>query len=581
MRSRTFWSIAVMVAGGAVSIVQGVGTHGGFGGHGQAGGNRGGNRGDGGRQVQRPNISVPSQAPHRPAAGNIQRPNRPAQRPEGNRPNRPGGEAMQRPQNRPSIQHPSGGLKPSGRPGNGNLGLGANRPTTLPGNVGGARPGNRPNNDLPNINGRPGGGRPGDLVKPGNRPDVSLPGVGGLPGGVRPGNRPDNSLTNVGGRPGLGRPGEPGRPGLPGGRPGDPGRPGLPGGRPGAGDLGDFLGMQRPIGPGNRPGGERPPIVNRPEINRPQINRPINIGSGNTIINQRPSWANINNTTIHSINNQWQSAIVARPANPALGLYNWGQYHPARIGYWNGWATGVRTHWRWHNYHNVWFGAAWWNRYPYAVGGWHYYYRFNAYPSNYWWSVPAWPALTHWFVWNSAPAAVWQQPIYYDYGQGGNVTYQDNRVYIAGNEVASAKEFAQSAAVLATVSPPANEAEAEKAEWMALGTFAVSAAEKEVEPSRVLQLAVNKEGVIAGTLFNQQTDKAYAVQGQVDKETQRVAFRVGDSEEIVAETGLYHLTQDEAPVLMHFGTDKVENYLLVRLENSEPAGKPSAATPDK
>jgi hypothetical protein len=48
-----------------------------------------------------------------------------------------------------------------------------------------------------------------------------------------------------------------------------------------------------------------------------------------------------------------------------------------------------------------------------------------------------------------------------------------------------------------------------------------------------------------------------------------VAFRVGESEDIIVETGLYNLTQNEAPVLVHFGTDIVENYLLVRLESPE------------
>jgi hypothetical protein len=48
-----------------------------------------------------------------------------------------------------------------------------------------------------------------------------------------------------------------------------------------------------------------------------------------------------------------------------------------------------------------------------------------------------------------------------------------------------------------------------------------------------------------------------------------VAFRIGESENIVVETGLYNLTQEEAPALVHFGTEKVEDWLLVRLEASE------------
>src|SRR5262249_32860937 len=120
-----------------------------------------------------------------------------------------------------------------------------------------------------------------------------------------------------------------------------------------------------------------------------------------------------------------------------------------------------------------------------------------------------------------------------------------------------------------TVPPPKSQAEAEKAQWMALGTFAVATNQKDADPSRVIQLAVDKQGIISGVLYNKDTDAAQTVQGQVDKQTQRVAFRIGDASNIVVESGLYNLTQEQAPVLVHFGADKVEQYLLVRLKQSE------------
>lgn len=182
----------------------------------------------------------------------------------------------------------------------------------------------------------------------------------------------------------------------------------------------------------------------------------------------------------------------------------------------------------------------------------------------------------NWFTW-SPPPTVWAQPIYYDYGQGGNVVYENNVVYVNGQQVASADEFAQSAAALATVPPPASEEEAEQVEWMALGTFAVASDQKDVDPTRVVQLAVSREGYISGTLYNTQTDQAQSVQGQVDRDTQRVAIRVGEDEDIVAETGLYNLTQEEAPLLVHFGSDKVETWLLVRLDEPEDDAEDASA----
>jgi len=45
---------------------------------------------------------------------------------------------------------------------------------------------------------------------------------------------------------------------------------------------------------------------------------------------------------------------------------------------------------------------------------------------------------------------------------------------------------------------------------------------------------------------------------------------------VVAETGLYNLTNDEVPVLVHFGADRVEDRTLVRLKQPEEQGQPSA-----
>jgi hypothetical protein len=377
---------------------------------------------------------------------------------------------------------------------------------------------------------------------------------------VATGNRPGNNIPGGGNRPGINLPNRPG------------------GQRPSPGDIGDFLGMNRPVtlpaNIGNRPGIDlpnRPGGGNRPGIdlpnrpgggNRPKINWPNkgDINIGNNVINNRPAWVNIDNDRIININNRWNNQIG--------GLHNWQNRYPDRMSYWNRWGDDVRHHWgHYHDCHN-WFRPDWWQGHHHGFAGWHYYNQFNNYPWSYWWSVPTFTSCVSWFNW-AAPSGVWTQPIYYDYGAGGNVSYENNTVYVNGAQVATADEFAQSAARLATIPPPTNEEVAAKAEWLPLGTFAVAADEKDVDPSRAIQLAVSKEGVISGTLYNTQSDQAQTVQGRVDKQTQRVAFRVGESEDIIVETGLYNLTQNEAPVLVHFGTDIVENYLLVRLESPE------------
>jgi hypothetical protein len=277
------------------------------------------------------------------------------------------------------------------------------------------------------------------------------------------------------------------------------------------------------------------------------------------VINRRPQWANLNVTQINNINNRWRGGLDH--------MYNWRDRYPNRWNYWRGWGNRVRAGWPYRGYRG-WFTTSWWNIHYHPLAGWHYHFSRYHYPPSYWWGVPTWAAVSSWFTW-TRPGVVWAQPIYYDYGPGGNVVYQNNSVYVGGQQVASAADFAMSAADLATVAPPPTPEAAEDVQWMALGTFAISSNEKETDPSRVVQLAVDKDGIISGTLFNTQTNDSETIQGRVDKETQRVAMRIGDKENIVAETGLYNLTQDEAPMLVHFGPDKTEDWLLVRLEDSQ------------
>lgn len=541
-------------------------------------GKGGGNRGGPSRGGPSRGGAKPSARPSRPSTPNLggnrptSRPSsRPGSRPSASRPavSRPSAQRPTRPStsrpstSRPQVNQPSGGIKPSMRPGS--RPSTPTRPSTKPA----PRPGTRPDTSRPST--RPGTTSPGISSRPSTQDRPSVPDLGGgKPNRPVGGNRPDINLPNRpgGDRPGANLPNRPGgsRPDRPSGN--LPNRPGG-GGRPDAGDVGDFLGMDKPLRPGgNRPGGagDRPGIANRPGVgNRPSIgDRPnfgdINVGDiniGNKVINNRPTWANIDRNQINNINNRWQNQIG--------GMHNWGNRHPDRINYWSGWGDGVRSHR--HHQHYDYFSPNWWSQHSHGFGGWHYSVHFHDHSPSYWWSIPTFAACTSFFNWGASN--VWSQPVYYDYGQGGNVVYENSVVYINGEQVASADEFAQSAAALASVPPPASEEEAAQAEWMPLGTFAVARDPQDVDPNTVIQLAVSKQGIISGTLYNTKTDQAYTVQGQVDQETQRVAFRIGESDDIVIESGLYNLTQQDAPVLVHFGTDQVENWLLVRLENPD------------
>ena len=84
-----------------------------------------------------------------------------------------------------------------------------------------------------------------------------------------------------------------------------------------------------------------------------------------------------------------------------------------------------------------------------------------------------------------------------------------------------------------------------------------------------MQLAISKEGIIAGTLQNTATDGADEVEGMIDRESGRAAWaRVGDDWPIM-ETGIANLTEDDAPALLHFEDGQSQQWLMVRLEEPE------------
>lgn len=245
-----------------------------------------------------------------------------------------------------------------------------------------------------------------------------------------------------------------------------------------------------------------------------------------------------------------------------------------RADYWNRWGGNVRSSFRWGS--SPYYTNQWWSGRNliglglgnYAIGGvnsdwWGYQPWGNNYPSSYWWGRPRWNSFYTWF-----PNYGWNRPYYYDYGYGGNVVYRDNRVFVSGQYVGTVADYAASAADLAYIDPHTIEPTPADG-WKPLGTFSVAISQDEQNPPRVMQLAVNQQGLISGTIYNRTSDKLYTVQGRVDKYTQRVAFTIGNDPNVVLETGLYNLTVDETPVLVHFNESRAATYLFVRLD--EPA----------
>src|SRR5262249_54019741 len=144
----------------------------------------------------------------------------------------------------------------------------------------------------------------------------------------------------------------------------------------------------------------------------------------------------------------------------------------------------------------------------------------------------------------------WTQPVYYNYGE--NVYYDDGQVYYGDQVVASADEYAQQAQAIAQSVPA--DANPAPEDWMPLGIFAVTQDGEDAseQPTMFLQLAVSKQGIIAGQFQNTANNTVKTVEGMVDKETQRAAWTAEGQTRPLMETGIGNLTQDSAGVLVHF-----------------------------
>ena len=203
------------------------------------------------------------------------------------------------------------------------------------------------------------------------------------------------------------------------------------------------------------------------------------------------------------------------------------------------------------------FTPQWWKDHPnMAQAYWQNMGKYQ-YARNHWWRPATWAVLGGWVAGSS-----WDSPAYYDYGEG--VYYEDEQVYMNGKKVASAEEYYKQASDIATSAPSTQAAETE---WLPLGVFAISR-DQATDSNALLQLAVDKDGVIAGTYYNTATNITRPVKGKVDKKTQRAAWTFGDGKntDIIMETGVFNLTQDQTEALVHFGNEKTQQWLLVRLD---------------
>ena len=206
----------------------------------------------------------------------------------------------------------------------------------------------------------------------------------------------------------------------------------------------------------------------------------------------------------------------------------------------------------------------------------HDYMRHHGPIRDFWTDHPGWAAWRisqpyHWATWGAVTDWVgygWTEP--HDYAYGENVYYQDDSVYYGDQVVSTAQDYALQAEHIVQQTP---ETAAADAAWLPLGVFALTADGQATgpSPSLFLQLAISKEGVIAGTFYNATTNMTQTIEGMADKATQRVAWSVQGQSWPIMETGIANLTEDSSPALIHFADGQTQQWLIVRLEEP-PSG---------
>lgn len=167
-----------------------------------------------------------------------------------------------------------------------------------------------------------------------------------------------------------------------------------------------------------------------------------------------------------------------------------------------------------------------------------------------WWGAATAIGIGSWLGWQA-------QPYYYGYNDGYYGPAEYNSSYSEMNY---------------QVSPQQNMAEANVTggNWMPLGVFSISNGSKdEITPNMFLQLALNKDGTISGTFYNTTTNEVYELEGEVDSSTKRAFWKIVDNKDSpVVETGIYNLTQDIVPILIHFSNGLTQNKVLIRVNNA-------------
>lgn len=162
------------------------------------------------------------------------------------------------------------------------------------------------------------------------------------------------------------------------------------------------------------------------------------------------------------------------------------------------------------------------------------------------WRGHRWGTINSWLGYG------WSYPYYYDYGYPVELSSDYENYY--------APSYEENVYVEAPAPSPEDQ-------WLSLGVFAAGRNEAQAAYSNMfVQMAIDKQGNLAGTYYNATSDKTYALDGYVDQRTQEAFWRLSDKPDSpIMSTGIFNLTQEVVPVTVAFSSSNEQNWVLVRV----------------
>ncbi len=121
------------------------------------------------------------------------------------------------------------------------------------------------------------------------------------------------------------------------------------------------------------------------------------------------------------------------------------------------------------------------------------------------------------------------------------------------------------AVVVDDPAPPYTDEVDDGTQWMNIGVFALKPTGQS-EATRVIQLAVRRDGTIRGSHYDLLSDEVQDLRGNVDKSDLQVAWTIGQQGQVVFEVPLQELSRPAGNVTAHFPDGKKGSWQTVRVE---------------